>query len=97
MYASVDRFGRVNRRISKEDNTGIVVSSSRYDAKKTACSHADIAYIDKYVGKSKETVDAVIKGVLNLQTAPLALTVQSIGLVDLTNTFVWSLGSKAQT
>ena len=73
VYASVDRFGRVNRRISKEDNTGIVVSGSRYDAKKTACSHADIAYIDKYVGKSKETVDAVIKGILNLQTAPLAL------------------------
>lgn len=73
VYASTDSRGRVNRRISKEDNAGSVVLGGAYDPKRTACSHDAIAYIDKYRGMSKGVIDNMIKGVLVMQSAPLAL------------------------
>ena len=68
VYGSRDRKDRINRRISKEDNYGRVVIGGRYDHKRTACSHADINYIPKYQGMSKEQVDAAIMPLLRAAT-----------------------------
>ena len=60
VYGSRDRRDRINRRISKKDAAGNVVLNGNYDIKKTTCSHANIHYIDKYQGLSKEQVNAAI-------------------------------------
>ena len=63
VYGSSDGRGRVNRRISKEDNNGRVVVGGNYDSKRTACSHGDINYAGRFAGQSKEAIDRMIKGV----------------------------------
>lgn len=59
VYGSRDRSGRVNRRISKEDPYGRVVIGDRMEYV-TACSHADINYVDRFRHMTKEEVDAQI-------------------------------------
>lgn len=84
VYAGVDAKGRINRRISKEDNSGTVVTGGSYDSKRTACSHDDIAYIDKYRGLAKATIDNMIRGVISMQSSSAALPASSEAPLQLT-------------
>ena len=67
VYASRDVKGRVNRRISKENNSGQVAQGGAYNTKKTACSHEDVAYIHRFANKTKAQVDALIGSALDTQ------------------------------
>ncbi len=64
VYGSRDVKDRINRRIAKVDVAGTVVLGGNFDVRKTACKHEDIAYIPKYIGMTKEEVDAVIMPLL---------------------------------
>ncbi|KAL8761396.1 MAG: hypothetical protein Q9184_002491 [Pyrenodesmia sp. 2 TL-2023] len=59
VYGSRDRFGRVNRRISKEDPYGRVVIGDRMNHM-SSCSHGDISYFDRFRYMTKDEVDAQI-------------------------------------
>lgn len=54
VYGSRDRRHRINRRINKEIEGGIVVQGGNYDRLRTACSHPDIKCVTRYRGLSKE-------------------------------------------
>lgn len=47
----------------------MVVQDGNYDRKKTACGHADIEYVNRYRGLSKEQVDAAIMPLLRPSSA----------------------------
>lgn len=75
VYASRDRRNRVNRRVSKEDNMGNIITGGNYDALRTACRHENITYIARFRNKTKEEVDAMIGTTLQ------AVVLQSQALV----------------
>ena len=66
VYGSCDRQGRINRRVSRERHSGVVVEG-RYDTKRIAYSHEDIIYVAKYVGMTKEHVENAIMPLLKTQ------------------------------
>ena len=61
VYGSMDSQGRINRRISKEDGDGYVVTGGNFNALKTACLHAKIEYLPEYRNLSKEAIDEIIR------------------------------------
>ncbi len=64
VYGSRDSLNRINRRVSKETNHGTIVDGGNYNARKTACSHADINYLPTYHGMSRREVDDAIMPLL---------------------------------
>lgn len=79
VYGSKDRLGRINRRISKEDNAGNVITAGNFDPRVTACKHEDIRYIQRLQGLTRSQVDSMINpmlvvggGVLALPAPPVA-------------------------
>jgi hypothetical protein len=61
---------RINRRVSKEDGSGRVVLGGNYDTRRTACSHDQIYYIDRFRGLTKSQADSLISPLLEAPPAP---------------------------
>ncbi|KAL8847328.1 MAG: hypothetical protein Q9221_007611 [Calogaya cf. arnoldii] len=64
VYGSYDRYGRILRRISKENKTGGVVVGGGYNPRVTSCTHADIEYIARFADMTHEQVDNAIRPLL---------------------------------
>ena len=58
VYGYRDKLGRYNRRFFTEDRDDNVVMGGAYDARKTACGHADVDYIRPLQGLAAAEVKA---------------------------------------
>ncbi|KAA6406587.1 MAG: hypothetical protein FRX48_09642 [Lasallia pustulata] len=71
-YGLRDCRDRINRRVSKEDESGRVMLGGNFDIMRTACRHEHIDYIPRYQNMmTKEQVDTAIMPLLRAVDDPM--------------------------
>ena len=62
----VKRRAIINCRIVKKTYNRVMIQENAYDRQRTACSHEDINYIEKYANMTKKKIDNTIMSILQL-------------------------------
>ena len=70
VYGFRDSFGRINRRISKQNAAGSLVIGGSYSCHRTSCAHEDIDYAPHLAGRSKAEIDELVGRQLAIEAAP---------------------------